>query len=69
MSSVIRRNDELIVGTAGFVAAAARNLPPTDVWCILYPNVRTMLRSDILEMEEDAIIAALITPVGNFAGD
>jgi hypothetical protein len=57
--------DELIhpIGTAGYIAAAARNLPPSDIWCILYPSVRTMLRSDILEMDEGSIMSALVSPV------
>ncbi|WRT63674.1 uncharacterized protein IL334_000597 [Kwoniella shivajii] len=50
-------------GTAGFIAAAARNLPPTDVWCILYPGIRTMLHSDIKEMSEESIMSALLSPL------
>ena len=53
-------------GTAGFVAAAARNLPPSDVWCILYPSVRTMLHADVLELDDDSIMAALVAPVSDF---
>lgn len=57
-----RRTDS--AGTAGFIAAAARNLPPSDVWCIFYPAVRIMLQSDVLELDEDSIMSALIPPVG-----
>lgn len=54
----------LMQGTAGFIAAAARNLSQTDVWCILYPSLRTLLHSDILEMDEENIMDAVISPVG-----
>ncbi|WWC58078.1 uncharacterized protein I303_100613 [Kwoniella dejecticola CBS 10117] len=50
-------------GTAGFIAAAARNLPPTDVWCILYPGIRPMLHSDIKKMTETDLLAAIISPL------
>ncbi|WVQ93835.1 hypothetical protein IAU59_000913 [Kwoniella sp. CBS 9459] len=50
-------------GTAGLVAAAARDLPQTDVWCILYPNLRPMLQSDIKEMDEHSILAAIVPPL------
>lgn len=53
----------LTQGTAGFVAAAARNLSQTDVWCILYPSLRSLLHSDIMEMDEQSIMPALIPPV------
>lgn len=56
-NSWIRQN------AAGFVAAAARNLQPADVWCILYPSVRTTLRSDIVSLDEDSILGALLPPV------
>lgn len=54
----------LMQGTAGFIAAAARNLSQADVWCILYPSLRTLLHSDILEMDEEGIMVAVISPVG-----
>ena len=53
----------MVAGSAGFVAAAARNLPTSDVWCILYPSIRTLLHSDVLELDEESIMAAIITPV------
>ncbi len=45
------------------MAAAARNLPQSDVWCILYPSLRVMLQSDVLELDEESIMAALVPPV------
>lgn len=50
----------------GFVAAAARNLPASDVWCILYPTIRSALRSDIVTLDEDSILGALVAPVRCF---
>ncbi|ORY34315.1 hypothetical protein BCR39DRAFT_556705 [Naematelia encephala] len=50
-------------GTAGFIAAAARNLPPSDVWCILYPSLRPALHSDVLELDEESILSALLPPL------
>ncbi|WVR03468.1 hypothetical protein IAU60_000459 [Kwoniella sp. DSM 27419] len=50
-------------GTVGFIAAAARNLPPTDVWCILYPHIRPMLQGDVKALDEQSILAALVPPV------
>lgn len=62
-------NDWIRQGTAGFIAAAARNLPPSDVWCILYPSVRTLLHSDILELDEESIMSSLVPPVRDEEGD
>jgi phosphoinositide-3-kinase regulatory subunit 4 len=50
-------------GAAGFVAAAARHLSQSDVWCILYPSVRTALRADVLALDEESILSALVPPV------
>ncbi|EIW67963.1 hypothetical protein TREMEDRAFT_44965 [Tremella mesenterica DSM 1558] len=50
-------------GTVGFIAAAARNLPPSDVWYMFYPAVRTMLQTDVLELDVESILAALVPPL------
>ncbi|KAI9635914.1 uncharacterized protein MKK02DRAFT_25800 [Dioszegia hungarica] len=50
-------------GAVGLVAAAAKNLPPSDVWCILYPALRTMLRSDILVVDEPSMLSSLLSPL------
>ncbi|WVF66213.1 hypothetical protein IAT40_000953 [Kwoniella sp. CBS 6097] len=50
-------------GTAGLIAAIARNLPQTDVWCIVYHNLRPLLQFDIKEMEEHSILAAVLPPL------
>ena len=58
-----------ISGAVGFIAAAARNLPTSDVWCIMYPTVRSLLYADVLELDEMTIMAALLEPVRKIAGD
>lgn len=47
----------------GLVAAVAKNFPSSDVWCILYPAIRPMLHSDVKEMDEAALMSALLPPV------
>jgi hypothetical protein len=53
----------LLLGAAGFVAAAARKLPQPDVWCILYPSVRTLLQCDVHELDEASILSSVSEPV------
>nr|XP_031863613.1 uncharacterized protein CI109_000865 [Kwoniella shandongensis]KAA5530685.1 hypothetical protein CI109_000865 [Kwoniella shandongensis] len=50
-------------GAVGFIAAASRNLPLTDVWCILYPTLRPLLQSDVKEMDEESLMSALVSPL------
>ncbi|ODO02045.1 VPS15 protein kinase [Cryptococcus wingfieldii CBS 7118] len=50
-------------GAVDFIATASRNLPISDVWCVLYPNVRPMLHSDISDMTEASIVSALLPPL------
>jgi len=52
-----------MVGAAGFVAAAARKLPQPDVWCVMYPSVRTLLQCDVLELDDASILASVSEPV------
>ena len=52
-----------MIGAAGFVAAAARKLPQPDVWCIMYPSVRTLLQCDVLELDDASILASVSEPV------
>ncbi|GAA6002182.1 hypothetical protein JCM10207_003113 [Rhodosporidiobolus poonsookiae] len=37
-------------GAAAFLATVATLLSPTDKWCILYPTIKRLLRSDIKEI-------------------
>ncbi|KAL0243903.1 hypothetical protein I308_105166 [Cryptococcus tetragattii IND107] len=50
-------------GAVGLVAVVAKNLPSSDVWCILYPTIRPMLHSDVKEMDEAALMSALLPPL------
>ncbi|TFK75636.1 ARM repeat-containing protein [Pluteus cervinus] len=50
-------------GTVGFIASAAKQLPTTDVWCILYPSLRHFLKSDIVTIDEPTLLAALKPPL------
>ena len=52
-----------ISGAAAFIAAAARRLPASDVWCILYPSLKHFLRSDIREVDERSMLIAMKPPV------
>ncbi|KAG6334162.1 hypothetical protein ID866_4928 [Astraeus odoratus] len=50
-------------GAAAFVASAAKHLQPTDVWCILYPSLRHLLRSDVKEIDEQSLLATMKLPL------
>jgi phosphoinositide-3-kinase, regulatory subunit 4 len=50
-------------GAAAFIAAAAQHLPPTDVWCILYPSLRHFLKSDVATIDEQSLLLAMKPPV------
>ncbi|KAI0922943.1 hypothetical protein AcV5_009802 [Taiwanofungus camphoratus] len=46
-------------GAAAFIASAAMHLPPSDVWCILYPSLKHFLRSDVLDVAEKSLLIAM----------
>ncbi|KAI0753275.1 hypothetical protein C8Q80DRAFT_1096117 [Daedaleopsis nitida] len=48
---------------AAFIASAAKHLPPSDVWCILYPSLRHFLRSDVREVDEKTLLLAMKAPL------
>ncbi|KAF9023922.1 ARM repeat-containing protein [Hymenopellis radicata] len=50
-------------GAASFIASAAKHLPESDVWCIVYPSLRHFLRSDISTIDEQSLLAAMKPPV------
>ncbi|KAF9516566.1 hypothetical protein BS47DRAFT_1371689 [Hydnum rufescens UP504] len=43
-------------GAAAFISSSAKHLPVTDVWCILYPSLRPLLRSDIRAISEQSLL-------------
>ncbi|KAG6877788.1 hypothetical protein C0993_003882 [Termitomyces sp. T159_Od127] len=50
-------------GSAAFIASAVRHLPPSDVWCILYPSLRHFLKCDVKEVEELSLLMAMKPPL------
>jgi phosphoinositide-3-kinase regulatory subunit 4 len=55
-------------GAAAFVTAAAKQLPSTDVWCILYPSLRHFIKADIHLIDEPTLLMCLKPPVRLEAG-
>jgi hypothetical protein len=53
----------LLIGAVAFIAIAAKHLPSTDVWCILYPSLRHFLRSDVKVIDEQSLLTAMKPPV------
>ncbi|KAF8892933.1 hypothetical protein BD779DRAFT_1798336 [Infundibulicybe gibba] len=50
-------------GTAAFIASAAQHLPPSDVWCILYPSLRHFLKSDVVTVDEQSLLIGMKPPL------
>ncbi|KAF5384296.1 hypothetical protein D9615_003308 [Tricholomella constricta] len=50
-------------GAAAFIASAAHHLPPSDVWCILYPSLRHFLKSDVATIDENSLLIAMKPPL------
>ncbi|KAL0061663.1 Serine/threonine-protein kinase [Marasmius tenuissimus] len=50
-------------GAAAFIASAAKHLPASDVWCVLYPSLRHFLNSDIAVIDEQNVLVALKPPL------
>ncbi|KAJ7835392.1 hypothetical protein B0H14DRAFT_2796790 [Mycena olivaceomarginata] len=50
-------------GAAAFIVSAASHLPPSDVWCILYPSLRHFLKSDIVIIDEQSLLTAMKPPL------
>lgn len=55
-------------GAASFIASASKHLPATDVWCILYPSLRPLLRSDIQSISEHSLLLTLKPPASISSG-
>ncbi|KAF8509221.1 hypothetical protein BU17DRAFT_99144 [Hysterangium stoloniferum] len=49
-------------GASAFIAGETKNLPSTDVWCILYPSLKHFLRSDLRSISERILLLTLKTP-------
>ncbi|KAF8639172.1 hypothetical protein AX17_001659 [Amanita inopinata Kibby_2008] len=50
-------------GTAAFISAAVTQLPPSDIWCILYPSLRHFLKSDVTVIAEQNLLNAMKPPL------
>ncbi|CAE6470635.1 unnamed protein product [Rhizoctonia solani] len=46
-------------GAVAFITSSTKLLPPTDVWCILYPGLRQALRADIRAITEQSLLSTL----------
>lgn len=53
----------MALDAAAFIAAAAKHLPHSDVWCILYPSLRHFLRSDVRLIDEHNLLTVVKPPV------
>ncbi|KAF8499959.1 hypothetical protein BU17DRAFT_59124 [Hysterangium stoloniferum] len=51
------------LGASAFIARETKNLPSTDVWCILYPSLKHFFRSDLRSISERGLLLTLKTPV------
>ncbi|PKY37517.1 ARM repeat-containing protein [Rhizophagus irregularis] len=50
-------------GAVAFIASAAKLLPITDVWCIIYPIIRPFLQADVVEITELQLLENVKEPV------
>ncbi|EED79789.1 predicted protein [Postia placenta Mad-698-R] len=57
------REGKNLLGAAAFIASAAKHLPPSDVWCILYPSLKHFLRSDVRDVDERSLLLMLKHPL------
>ncbi|CAE6436166.1 unnamed protein product [Rhizoctonia solani] len=46
-------------GAVAFITSSTKLLPPTDVWCILYPGLRQALRADVRAITEQSLLSTL----------
>ncbi len=49
--------------SAAFLSVAAKHLPASDVWCIIYPYIRPLLQADVKEMTDLALLDVVKDPV------
>ncbi|KAJ1301055.1 hypothetical protein OPQ81_003473 [Rhizoctonia solani] len=50
-------------GAVAFITSSTKLLPPTDVWCILYPGLRQALRADVRAITEQSLLGTLKPPL------
>jgi phosphoinositide-3-kinase, regulatory subunit 4 len=52
-------------GAMAFIASAVKKLPTTDVWCIVYPSLKHLLKSDIKDITEPSLLVAAKSAVSS----
>ncbi|CAG8742179.1 9168_t:CDS:2, partial [Acaulospora colombiana] len=45
-----------------WIRQAARQLPKTDVWCILYPSLKYFLKSEVKDLDEETLLTCVKPP-------
>jgi hypothetical protein len=62
--SIFRETDDKArTGAAAFLATVATLLNETDKWCILYPTIKRLLRADVKEITDFALLDNAREPV------
>lgn len=56
----------MLQGTATFLAVVSTLLQETDRWCIFYPIVKRLLRADVKEITDLALLDNAREPVRYF---
>lgn len=52
-----------VPASAQLIELVANTIPPSDVWCILYPSVRRLLEDDVRDLDALSILNSLRRPV------
>jgi hypothetical protein len=52
-------------GATSFITSAAQHLPPTDVWCILYPSLKHFLNAEVAIIDERSLLTVMKLPVSS----
>jgi phosphoinositide-3-kinase regulatory subunit 4 len=55
----------LFTGAISFILACAKRFSQPDLWCILYPIVRPLLKNDVIALTEEHLVPMLKAPVSN----
>lgn len=57
----------LCIGAASFLTCISNSLESTDRWCILFPTIKRLLRSDVKEITELSLLDNAREPVRYFS--
>ncbi|KAF9011876.1 other/VPS15 protein kinase [Cyathus striatus] len=50
---------QALCDAAAFITAAVKQLPDSDIWCILYPSLRHYLKSDVVTVDEKSLLLTM----------